>query len=239
VAEKSRTLDVWVVETNTVYSKVPYTVVSDWIQQGRLIETDRIKATGTNAWLGLAEIPEFAAYLPKATPFQAEDQAEALEPVEMGFAWKQPQGDEDEDVDMIPLIDVSLVLLLFFMMTATVGALAIPIRVPTATMAWQLQEDANTFWIGIDKGADNRPYYSIGEGKNAAAEGDRQFDTAQQVAGRFKVLSANRGPVFVRIMANQELPFDLVKKLTIELEQLKAPSGLQKIYSGVNEGERP
>jgi len=239
VAEKLRVLDVWVVDTNTVYSKVPYSVVSDWIQQGRLIDTDRIKATGTTTWLPLAEIPDFVAYLPKATPFRAEDQAEALEPVEMGFGWKQPQPDEDEDVDMIPLIDVSLVLLIFFMMTASVGAAASLIKIPKALEGAISKGDANMFWISVDRGSDNRPFYSIGTGNNAAAAGDQQLDSPQQVIERFKAMSRDKGQVEIRILANEHLPFDLVKRLTMELERLKAPSGLQRIYSGVREGETP
>ena len=34
-AEKRRFLDVWIIESNTVYREVPYTVVCDWIQQGQ------------------------------------------------------------------------------------------------------------------------------------------------------------------------------------------------------------
>ena len=46
MAEKRRFLDVWIVETNTVYKEVPFTVVSDWVQQGRLLEDDRITSPG-------------------------------------------------------------------------------------------------------------------------------------------------------------------------------------------------
>lgn len=239
MADKLRTLDVWVVDTNTVYSKVPYTVVSDWIQQGRLLGSDRIKASGTTAWLLLSDVPEFTAYLPQPAPFEAEDQAEALEPVEMGFSWKPARADEDEDVDMIPLIDVSLVLLIFFMMTTTVGTAASLIKIPKAVEGTQVKSDASMFWIGVDRGADNRPFYSIGQGDSPPAEGDRKLDTQPMVIDRFKFLSANKGPVEVRILANEQLPYELVKKLTVALERLKAPSGLQKIYSGVGEGERP
>jgi biopolymer transport protein ExbD len=239
VAEKLRTLDVWVVDTNTVYSKVPYTVVSDWIQQGRLLASDRIKASGTTAWLLLSDVPEFTAYLPQAASPEAEDQAEALEPVEMGFSWKPAKADEDEDVDMIPLIDVSLVLLIFFMMTTTVGTAASLIKIPKAVEGTQVKSDAGMLWIGIDRGADNRPFYSIGQGDSPPAEGDRRLDNQQLLIERFKLMSANKGPFEVRILANGQLPFELVKKMTVALERFKAPSGLQKIYAAVGEGERP
>src|SRR5438445_12942528 len=122
-SERRRFLDVWIIDSNTVYREVPYTVVADWVQQGRLLEGDQLRPSGTGEWFSLGSMPAFAAYLPRSEPFRVEDQAEALEPVQSDFAWKQPRPDEDEDVDMIPLIDVSLVLLIFFMMTTTYAAL--------------------------------------------------------------------------------------------------------------------
>src|SRR5215470_9995950 len=124
MTEKRRFLDVWIVESNTVYREVPFTVVADWVQQGRLLEDDMLRPSGTAEWSRVGGSPDFAPYLPKAEPFRAEDQAEALEPVQLDFQWKKSrEGEGDEDVDMIPLIDVSLVLLIFFMLTATgVGA---------------------------------------------------------------------------------------------------------------------
>src|SRR5262249_28529811 len=121
MAKKAQTFDIWIVETNTVYQQVPYTVITDWAQQGRLLGEDRIRRSGTENWTLLADVPAFEAFLPKAEPHRIDDQAEAFEQVEGEFRWHAKRGDEDEDVDMIPLIDISLVLLIFFMMTATVG----------------------------------------------------------------------------------------------------------------------
>src|SRR5438270_6714036 len=125
MAEKRRFLDVWIVEGNTVYREVPFTVVADWVQQGRLLENDMLRPSGTKDWFQVGANPTFAAYLPRSEPHRAEDKAEALEPVQLELTWRRrPEDDADEDVDMIPLIDVSLVLLIFFMMVASVGALA-------------------------------------------------------------------------------------------------------------------
>src|SRR5271166_1785343 len=109
MAEKQvRSLDVWIIDSNTVYKDVPYTVVVNWIQEGRLLEDDQVRTPKTKEWKRIADIPGMAVYLPKAEPLRATDQAEALESVELDFAWKKPPADEDEEVDMIPLIDVSL-----------------------------------------------------------------------------------------------------------------------------------
>src|SRR5213595_251160 len=102
MAEQRKFLDVWIVETNTVYQEVPFTVVADWVQQGRLLEDDKLKPSGTAEWLRVGSTPAFNAYLPRAEPFRVEDKAEALEPVQLDFTWKRRRGDDDEDVDMIP-----------------------------------------------------------------------------------------------------------------------------------------
>src|SRR5271166_6577687 len=123
MSESRRFLDVWIVETNTVYKEVPFDVVSDWVQQGRLLEDDMLKPSGTKDWRRMGDTPNLTPYLPQPQPNRPDDQAEALEAVELEFRYKKPHEEEDSECDMIPLIDVSLVLLIFFMLTATgVGA---------------------------------------------------------------------------------------------------------------------
>src|SRR5947209_14720932 len=95
MAEKRRFLDVWIVESNTVYREVPFTVVADWVQQGRLLEDDKLCPSGTKQWARVGDSPEFKPYLPKPEPFRVGDQAEALEPVHLDFAWKKPHGEDE------------------------------------------------------------------------------------------------------------------------------------------------
>ena len=66
MAEKRRFLDVWIVEANTVYKEVPFDVVADWVQQGRLLEDDMAASVRHAEWLSLGDLPDFAAYLPQA-----------------------------------------------------------------------------------------------------------------------------------------------------------------------------
>lgn len=70
MAEKQRFLDVWIVEANTVYKEVPYTVVLDWIQQGRLLEEDQVRSSGTKDWHRVADVPGLRPYVPKAEPLR-------------------------------------------------------------------------------------------------------------------------------------------------------------------------
>src|SRR5687767_5119826 len=102
MADKKRLLDVWIVEINQVYREVPFAVVTDWLQQGRLLADDKVRLAGGKQWHGVQNVPGLAPFLPRAEPLAAEDRAEALEPVDLGFAPTRRSEDEDEDVDMIP-----------------------------------------------------------------------------------------------------------------------------------------
>src|SRR5687767_5453007 len=102
--KKQRLLDVWLVETNAVYRGVPFAVVTDWLQQGRLIAEDCVRLAGSQKWHDIRKVPALTPYLPRAEPHRADDAAEALEPVELGLEAGRTVEEEDEDVDMIPLI---------------------------------------------------------------------------------------------------------------------------------------
>ena len=64
---RPKAFDVWFVAANTVYKGVPYNVVADWTQQGRLAATDMVRPAGTNmAWATVAEHEFLSDYLPRA-----------------------------------------------------------------------------------------------------------------------------------------------------------------------------
>lgn len=232
--EKRQFLDVWILETNSVYREVPYTVVADWVQQGRLLEDDRLRPSGTGDWITLGDMPAFAAYLPKAEPFRTEDRAEALEPVQIDFGWKRKTEDEDEDVDMIPLIDVSLVLLIFFMMTASVAAASL-IDTPLAVFGTQLLNDPKALWIGIDKSANGAPVYSVAYADQNPSQDDRKLSKEQVLQRLDQILQ--EGPADVTIKADRQLPYDVVEKMTSELEKRRSHGRIRKTYAGVSEKE--
>ena len=234
MAESERFFDVWIVETSTGYRKVPYSVVTDWLQEGRLLAEDKVCVSGTNKFVLLGSLPAFAAYLPKAQPHQVQDKAEALEPVEAGFAWKRRKGDEEEDVDMIPLIDISLVLLIFFMMTAsavTTGASSI--ETPEAQYQGRVV-GANMLWIGIDRDADGQPTYSLGKGEKSPGD---KFTSREQLLQAFASQLQNEPEeTVVRVRAHRHLPYEVVRGMVSELEKFKKPRGkLTDIFAEVNE----
>jgi biopolymer transport protein ExbD len=251
MAEKTpRTLDVWLVDANTVYREVPYNVVTDWVQQGRLLENDRVRPVGTKDWLPISTQANLAAYLPRPVP-EAEDRAEALEPVESGLTWQHRPEEEDDDVDMIPLIDVSLVLLIFFMLTAakaTEDKAPFP-DLPVATTA-DLVEEPTELWIGIlteGRGEKKTPVYSLGINGKRPLRQNTHLDSEKLLEHLDEELrNAKKPRIEVTVNAVRNVDAGVVRRLSVELERRKAPAEGQaalgptakiaKVYVGVSEG---
>jgi biopolymer transport protein ExbD len=219
------------VESNLVYRDVPYTVVTDWIQQGRLLGDDRVRAAGGPKWYRLDAVPALAAFLPRAEPARVEDRAEALEPVAGEFSWRRPRGDEEGDVDMIPLIDISLVLLIFFMMSAAVGAgVFSPIATPAAQYQL-LKLSEGMYWVGMDaKDPEKKTdlVYSFGTDKKQILE--PTADVGKVKAALKGELDQLRGDVKVRLRADKNLPLRAVQAVIVDL---------QDVAAAVNRGRDP
>jgi biopolymer transport protein ExbD len=237
MAQKRRFLDVWIIESNTVYREVPFPVVTDWIQQGRLLEDDRLRPSGTAEWFRVGGMSEFSPYLPRAEPFRADDQAEALEPVELDFRWHKRQFDEDEDVDMIPLIDVSLVLLIFFMLTGS-GVAAMFVQTPRAEYG-QLAGDQQIV-LEIDL-IDQVPVYNLRVGSSPPEPGEAQLKDDDALMARLRQRLEKPGDsVDVSINAHPDLRAGVVRRLLAKVEAATDLRGrIRKKYLGVSESRAP
>jgi biopolymer transport protein ExbD len=233
VAETVRFFDVWIIETNAAYRNVPYTVVTDWVQQGRLLPEDKVRPAGVKEWSRIGDLQSLAAFVPQAEPHRAEDTAEAMEPVQVEVDWRRRAEDEDDDVDMIPLIDVSLVLLVFFIMTtAAVGGAVSFIRTPPAEHKL-MALDKNMIWVGIDDPEHNHKFiYYLGQGEQGEPKSFR--DKRQLIMEVDDMLKGHRN-VDVRIKANLHLPFEIVRDMTDDLEQFKVDRRVNSILAEVSE----
>jgi biopolymer transport protein ExbD len=217
------------------YKAVPYDVLTNWLQQGRVIAKDRVRPVGTETWTTVEEHPPLAVFLPQAIAALPNDAAEALQPVELGIEVHPRRGDADEDVDMVPLIDISLVLLIFFMMTTTVAVGGSRVQVPETKYA-TLTSGREMLWIGVDLGNDKQPTYSFGEGERAAAPGDERL-TMNEVIDRVRTKLTTRDPakpVIVRIAGHHRLDIEVMLNLTTQLTLLKK-EGLAEIKAEVAE----
>jgi len=225
----NRVLDVWITETKSVYTEVPFAVVVDWIAQGRLLADDRVRLAGNKAWHPIQKVPALSPYLPRAEPLETSAASESLEPVDLGWNWKRPE-DDDDDIDMIPLIDISLVLLIFFMMTATIssGILA-PIQTPETNYPAGVLA-ADQYWIGVDPkgppGVEQKKegraivWYSLGHDTKELVAPTTDFDEFR--GGLQRQFVPTSGEIKIRIRADRSLPIETVTNMIREVQELQA-----------------
>jgi biopolymer transport protein ExbD len=241
MSRERRFLDVWIVEANTVYREVPFPVVSDWIQQGRLLENDMLRRSGTAEWFPVGSSAEFAPYLPRSEPDRVEDAAEALEPVELDIRWKKPAADEDDDVDMIPLIDVSLVLLIFFMLSASAAGLTAFVPTPPAEYGTL---DPNTEGVQLNinlegEGEERQPVFSFSVGnKFPDPEKDSHLATMNEMLGRLQEYLEklpNGERIEVSINAHPDVKSGLTRELMARLESEPFRGRIIQKYFGVSD----
>ncbi|MFL5244209.1 MAG: ExbD/TolR family protein [Gemmataceae bacterium] len=241
MADNARLVDVWILEGNTVYKEVPFTVVADWIQQGRLLDDDMLRWSGQNDWFRLNSKPIFAAYLPKDEPLRANDEVEAMEPVAGEITIKHKAEQEEDDPDMIPLIDITLVLLIFFIMTTT-SAFTSGIFTPEALFGFTTA-NPQLMWIGINKDPNGELVYSLGYGDKGPDPEDQDLGSQAVLLQHLDThLARMTDAVEVQIKADKTLDVGTVRKLAIELEGRRQVGGRPKIvqkFLGVSEKAIP
>jgi biopolymer transport protein ExbD len=235
MAKQSRGYDLWLTAANRVYRAVPYDILTDWLQQGRVVPDDQLRPSGAGEWQRIADVPGFAAFLPRAELGRPDDAAEAFEPVALPVPVGRRPLDEDDDPDMIPLIDISLVLLIFFMMTATIAVAGASIDTPTAYYGTGLTTDPAMIWIGVDRSENGQAVYSIGQGDRPAADGDEKLSlpqVLQRLDARIKAVGVGCP---VRIAGHKRLPYGTVKQLMAELEKRRGRDRVIEVKAEVNE----
>jgi biopolymer transport protein ExbD len=235
MAKSSRGYDVWLTAGNRVYRAVPYDVLTDWLQQGRIVAGDQVRTDGAGEWRHVADLPAFAAFLPRAEPDQPNDAAEAFEHVALAMPIRRRSSDDDDDVDMIPLIDISLVLLIFFMMTATVAVAGASIETPAVYNGTGMTTDLLMIWIGVDRLDNGAAVFSIGEGDRPAVPADDKLSLPDVLSRLDARLKATGVGVPVRVAGHKRLPFGVVQQLTAELEKRRGRTGITEIKAEVNE----
>jgi biopolymer transport protein ExbD len=234
MARASHTFDIWLTATNRAYRGVPFSVVTDWLQQGRILSEDKIRPEGGGEWLTIAENRAFAAFVPHDEGPAADDTAEALEPVHTAVPVRR-HSEDDDDVDMIPLIDISLVLLIFFMMTATVAIGGSKIDTPQTLHGVEFTQDKSMLWIGVDRRDGGRAVYSIGQGDMQAETADAELALEQLLAKLDTRLKTNASGTIVRLAGHKQLRYGVMQKLTAELEKRRGSGKIIEIKAEVNE----
>lgn len=213
--------DVWLADQNTVYTGVPFSVVCDWIIDGRLLPQDRARPAGSAGavWTPLPRHELFAPYFAIQTSSHgSDDAAEAHEAVELGLQHGKREDDEGE-VDLVPLIDISMVLLIFFtmmrLMNAAQGAAQsrAPIPTPEAENGYVVEKaDMITIGLNLDEKTQGLQYFINEEPVNP--------NTEEQMLYQLRLILEKRpGEPRVVLRAHENLPTGTVKHVLARLQE--------------------
>ncbi len=231
--------DVWFVAADTVYRGVPYDVLSGWVGQGRVGKSDKLRPAGSNSpWASVADHPLLADFLAPANASpHSDDLAEQLAAVELDEHFPRPAEEEDDDVDMIPLIDISLVLLIFFMMTAAVASLS-PVDVPGLKNAGPIHDEANSMTVRIEKRANGDVIYSLQQGTASPAPEDNNLASVSEVMARLDArLTERTTPPSVRVACDKALPRERMREVAKELDARRVKEQISAYVAEVNENK--
>lgn len=239
MAKAPKAFDVWFVTANTVYRQVPYQVVADWVREGRLGAADQLRpgGSGDGDWRTVGTWELFADYLPgSATAAGAEGgEVELPEPVEPESHGKKLREAEDDEVDMIPLIDISMVLLVFFVIVSATGALS-PVDVPEMRYGGILTNDPSAITINIQKASETEVYYAVRVGKTAPRPEYARLDNPEKaLAALNALLGEATQPPHVQIACEKALPSQRVIELQKELKKLFEKRQINSYDGIVNE----
>ena len=234
-------LDVWYVSAEQVYRGVPFQVAAGWAEQGRLAATDKVRPTRTkDPWVTVAAHPLLADYLPlkagAAKPAGATATAEPVEAPEPESHRKLEA--EDDDVDMIPLIDVSLVLLVFFMMTTAAASNDSPVQLAEAKMGMEINpDDPGIVTVQMDLRESGEAFYTVrvGKGRTIKPE-DNNLVTLPEVMARLdKLLPEFDSPPEVRIACHQKVKQVRVRELVTKIDPYRRSGKISGYTAEVNE----
>ena len=239
MAKTAETFDVWFLAADQVYRGVPWGVVSGWAEQGRLAGADRVRPAGsTTAWQRVQDHPRLADFLFDPARHQGESASE-LAPVELDVEPRERARElEDDEVDMIPLIDVSLVLLVFFMLTTVVAAVS-PVTVPDMKYAQEIAKEADSLTVSIDKLGATEHVYALRVGDKGPTPDDNNLLTLGELVARLdKRLADRREPPEIRIACHLDLPRGLVREVTMELHKRQVKGQIRSYSADVNEAKK-
>lgn len=252
MARPSKSYDVWFLSAEIVYKGVPFQVVADWVTAGRLSSQDRVRPAGESSWILIADHELLAPYLSVPADSQRITSGEAgispsdtrpitdAEEVDAEeFRLRRAGWHEEDDPDMIPLIDISLVLLIFFMMIRAAGALS-PVDVPDMQFAGELSKSPNTITIAIEKRTPTEVVYSVRVGENPPTEEFSSLPTPEAaILALDRYLQEAQQPPDVRIACAKDLPNERVYELVRELKPRKARNLINSYDAEVNEKAKP
>ena len=183
--------------------------IVDGLRDGLWETTDEVVGPGETRWQAIESHPQLA---------EIAMDIEDLRP---------PRHQEATSLDLNALIDISLVLLIFFMMTASVST-GILSTIATPSAQHQLAAiTQGSFWVGVDsknrggiKGEEGATWYSFGKDiKETVAPTQDLSEVSGALAKELE--KAEAGEVKIRIRGDRNLPIETIKSVVVQLQDLE------------------
>ncbi|MSR30273.1 MAG: hypothetical protein EXR99_02095 [Gemmataceae bacterium] len=216
--------DIWFTRNNEIIREVPKDRLEVWIREHRLASIDKIRPSGTQDWILIRETQD---PLPaKSTPPNIKEMG-ALD----FFPVPKKTSDPGDEVDMIPLIDVSLVLLVYYLMATSAGGGGPTLPLPQANYA-TLAQITNPAWVEILPSGDSpggKIRFGVGEGGKGTP-----FQDVPQLIQHLKGQAPNGGGISeLTIYAPPQIPAGEIRNLCTALETTLGKGKELKIHLGV------
>lgn len=113
-------------ELGQVYKDLPLATVKQWILEARIDASDSVKGPGTDGWVEARMVPELARFFsPQSVGTDVISSADIGNP----FGRRE---EEDLGVDLTPFIDITFLLLIFFVVTAQFQHQSMRVKPPEA-----------------------------------------------------------------------------------------------------------
>ncbi|WP_372371316.1 ExbD/TolR family protein [Candidatus Uabimicrobium sp. HlEnr_7] len=131
-------------DSQKIYKDLPLATIKTWILEARIEADDYVSSAELKKWVKASSLSIFESYFaPSSTG------SDVISSRDLSFGWSTDD-DEDTHVDLTPMIDVTFLLLIFFMVTATFAVHEIAnIKVPDAKNTKKYQEKKMT--VSIDR----------------------------------------------------------------------------------------
>ena len=223
-----RLLELKVVSLDRTYGPVPLETLVHLATEGRIAPQDLVRPAGTQPWCRVDEVPALAAALPRRAA--GELPGEGGEDLDLedaaGGSWTPRRAGrqyEEPAMEMAPMIDVTLLLLIFFMLTNTLANPS-PMDVPTALHGRGVNMEGQQLIL-----IDQQGEYYLGDRarpENLAPSLDALAREVQQNAEH------SQTAMDVIVSAHKQARYVQVRQL---IERLGAVDGVGRVMLGVEE----
>jgi len=213
--------DVWIIKANQVIREIPAHTILQWIGERRLIVRDKIRPSGTAEWFEVGQHPSLLYTLPQKENIEPDD-SESPVPI------FQKHHMVDDDIDMIPLIDVSLVLLVYFLMSTSSMGSGTSTKLPIAEYA-SVKGLKDQAWIEID----NNKTYTVGFAERKKDQATK-FDTHEKLISYLQdEIKKGQGFKEVTVYAPGDISAGTIRTLIATIEKSFGKDEISKIHLGV------